>query len=363
MNIIYIVNFHIYKNLKSLPTVGGIEVTTMDIIDELRNRNHSVWVPSEQEKPEWVEEGKVDIICSSSFDPLTFLQLLIYKNKFSDTAAVVQHAHTTYEDLRGNVLPDNILFNKLLRIWVRILYSQAHLLITPSNHAKKCLESIQKTRTYPIWSVSSGIIIDKYLNRTEAFGPKFRQYLNENFNIPLDATIILNVGLTWKRKRVDIFAEVAKRFPHYYFVWVGPVNDNPDVEEAAKLTNVIFTGFYDDIREPYYGSDLLFVPTVEENLCLPLIEASLCKLPVVARDIPAFNWLDHNISAYKAENIEDFVSGIEKIINNNDFRERMVENACETAKTKHDFRETVNTIEKYFKKALKIKKLWNNNRK
>jgi len=358
MNIIYIVNFYIYKNLTSLPTVGGIEVTTLDIIQELRNRDNNVWVPSEQEKPNWVEKGEVDIICSSSFDPITFFQVLMYKNKYKETAAVVQHAHTTYEDLKGNILPDVSFFNKILKLWIRILYSQAHLLITPSDYAKECLEAIQKTKTYPIWSVSSGIIIDKFEKTDKAYGPRFRQYLNENYDIPLDAVIILNVGLTWKRKRVDIFGEIAKKFPKYYFVWVGPINDNPDVENISKLNNVIFTGFYDDIREPYYGADILLVPTEEENLCLPLIEASLCKLPIVARDIPAFNWLEHNISAYKGINVNDLVNGIKKIIKKRSFREKIIKNACETAKNKHDFSETVDTIENYFKKALLIKKIW-----
>ncbi|TFF92718.1 MAG: glycosyltransferase [Promethearchaeota archaeon] len=362
MNIIYIVNFYIYKNLTSLPTVGGIEVTTLDIIQELRNRGHNVWVPSEQEQPNWVDQENVDIICSSSFDPITFFQVIMYKNKYKKTAAVVQHAHTTYEDLKGNILPDNAFFNKLLKLWVRILYSQAHLLITPSDYARKCLEAIQKTRTYPIWSVSSGIIIEKF-EKDNGYGLKFRKYLKKNYDIPLDATIILNVGLTWKRKRVDIFGKVAERFPNYYFVWVGPINDNPDVEDVSKLDNVIFTGFYDDIREPYYGSDVLLVPTDEENLCLPLIEASLCKLPVVARDIPAFDWLEHEISAYKGNELEDFIEGIKKIIKTREFKQKLVENACETAKNKHDFSETVDTIEDYFNKALLIKKIWDRKRR
>ncbi|MBD3196795.1 MAG: glycosyltransferase [Candidatus Lokiarchaeota archaeon] len=361
MNIIYIVNFHIYKNLKSLPTVGGIEVTTMDIIDELRNRGHNLWVPSEQKRPKWVEDGEVDIICSSSFDPLTFLQVLIYKNKFSDNAAIVQHAHTTYEDLKGNILPDSKLFNLILKSWIRLLYSQAHLLITPSDYARECLEKVQKTRTYPILSVSSGIIIDKF-EKKKNYRPKFRKYLQKRHGVPLDATVVLNVGLTWKRKRIDIFGKVANYFPDLHFVWVGPIKENPDVRDTSELDNVIFTGFYDDIREPYYGSDLLFVPSVEENLCLPLIEASLCKLPIVARDIPAFSWLKHNISVYKGNSVDEFVEGIKKIIENKDYKENLVNNACEIAKEKHDFSETVDKIEGYFKKAIIIKNIWNNRR-
>jgi 1,2-diacylglycerol-3-alpha-glucose alpha-1,2-galactosyltransferase len=340
-----------------IKTIGGIETTTNWIIEELRNRGHNVWVPSEQDTPQWVEEGKVDIICSSSFDPLTFLQLYRFKSKFSDRAAVVQHAHTTYEDLKGNVLPDNPLINKLVKLWIRLLYSQAHLLITPSEYARKRLINIQETRTYPIYSVSSGIIIEKF-KKKEQYRTNFRKYLYDKFDIPMDATIILNVGLIWKRKRVDTFGEVAKKLPNYYFVWVGPLENEPDIEEIAKLDNVIFTGFYDDIREPYYGSDVLLCTSEEENLCLPLIEASLCNLPVVARDIEVFKWLTHNKSAFKGDNAEDFVDGINRILSKSEYRKNLINNACKRAKEQHDFRNTVDMIEKYFKKAIKIKQIW-----
>ncbi|MBN1214303.1 MAG: glycosyltransferase family 4 protein [Candidatus Lokiarchaeota archaeon] len=357
MNIIYIVNFHIYKNLKKLDTVGGIEVTTEDIIKELKNRQHNVWVPQREKKPGWVKKGNVDIICSSSFDPITLFQLYKLKKKYRKTAAIVQHAHTTYEDLKGNVLPNVSIINKLVKLYVRLLYSQAHLLITPSDYAKSCIEGIQKTQTYPILSVSSGIILKKYSDKKN-YRDKFREYINKKYNIPKDAIIILNVGLIWKRKRVDTFCKIAKNLPNYYFIWVGPINNSPEVEKASNLNNVFFTGFYEDIREPYFGADILLNTSDEENLCLPLIEASLCYLPIVARDIEVFNWLEHDLSAYKAKTLNDFIQGIEKILKDSNYKKKLIENACDQAKKMHDFNDTVDRIEIYFDKALKIKKIW-----
>ncbi|MBY9005417.1 MAG: glycosyltransferase family 4 protein [Candidatus Lokiarchaeota archaeon] len=348
--------------MKKLDTVGGIEVTTEDIIEELKIRKHNVWVPQREAKPEWAEHGNVDIICSSSFDPITLFQLYRLKNQYKKTAAIVQHAHTTFEDLKGNILPDISIINKLLKLYVRLLYSQAHLLITPSDYAKSCIESIQKSRTYPVLSVSSGIILKKFSEKRD-YREKFRQYLNKKYDVPYDATVILNVGLIWKRKRVDTFCNIAEKLPNYYFVWVGPINESSEVEKASKLKNVIFTGFYDDIREPYFGADILLNTSDEENLCLPLIEASLCHLPVVARDIEVFNWLEHGFSAHKAKKINEFIEGIEKILNNSNYKQKLIENACEQAKKMHDFSDTVDTIETFFKKALKIKKIWDKKRK
>ncbi|MBD3211584.1 MAG: glycosyltransferase [Candidatus Lokiarchaeota archaeon] len=357
MNIIYLVNFHIYKNFANIESVGGIEVVTENVINGLKTKGHDVWVPQRDKKPEWAEEGQVDIICASSYDPLTFLQLLKYKNKYYQTAAVVQHAHTTYEDLKGNILPDLSFFNHLSKIWIRILYSQAHLLITPTEYSKELLEKIQNSKTYPIYAISNGVIIDRF-KKFENYRKNFRNYLEKNYDIPSDSTIILNVGLPWKRKRVDLFGEVARKLPDYYFVWVGPINDNPDIAKITELDNVIFTGFYDDIREPYYGSDVLLITSDEENQGIPILEAALCELPLVIRDIKVFDWLEHNKSAYKANNSEKLTQGIKKVLSNKEYREKIIKNAKKKVIKEHSFQKTIQKIIQLFKIALKIKEVW-----
>lgn len=361
MNIIYLVNFHIYKNFAGIESVGGIEVVTENVINGLKEFGHNVWVPQREDEPDWVEKGDVDIICASSYDPLTFIQIIKYKNKFNETAAVVQHAHTTYEDLKGNLLPDSALFNYLSKIWIKILYSQAHLLITPTEYSKSLLENIQTTKTYPIYAVSNGVIINNF-KKDDRYRKNFRNYLEKEYSIPNDSKIVLNVGLPWKRKRVDIFGKVAKKLPNYYFIWVGPLNDNPDVKKASKLDNVFFTGFYDDIREPYYGSDVLLVTSDEENQGIPLLEAALCGLPLVIRDIEVFNWLEHNENAYKGNTSNELSKGIEKVLLDKEYRDKIITNAKKITLREHSFRNSLQKIINLFKIALKIKNLWERKR-
>ena len=79
MNIIFVVNLGFYKKRANLPTVGGIEVNTKDVIRELRHRGHNIWIPDwEPIEPEWSKKGEVDIISAPTFDPLTYLKV----NKF-----------------------------------------------------------------------------------------------------------------------------------------------------------------------------------------------------------------------------------------------------------------------------------------
>ena len=362
MNIIFVVNFGLYKKYTKIKNVGGIETNTNDVIKELMLRGHKVWIPeNEPEEPEWVKKGEVDIIAAPTFDPLTYLQVGKYKKRFKKRAAVVRHAHTTVEDMVGNIFPDKPIFNKLLELWLRIQYGPAHLLITPSEYSKQCLLKMQRSLTYPIYAVSNGIRLENFREKKE-YRNNFRRYLNEKYGVPLDATIILNVGLSWKKKGVDTFGKIAKALPEYYFVWVGPINKNPDIEEALLLENVIFTGFYDDIREPYYGADVFLNTSRVENQGIPLIEAAICKLPIVAKNLPAYDWVVHDESCIKAEKIEEFIDGIEKILSDNKFRDKIVNNANMIAIEIHDFNKIGDKVEALYQKAIKIKKIWDKRR-
>lgn len=362
MNIIFIVNFQIYKNSTSIDTIGGIETNTNDVIIELQKRGHRVWNTEKQSKePEWVSKGNVDVIAASTFDPLTYLNIFKFKRRF-EGAAIVIHGHTTLEDQKGNFLPDIPLFNFILKLWLRFFYGACDLLITPSSYSKKSIENIQKSKKYPIYPVSNGIRIEKFTKKPH-FRPNFRNFLKTTYNISQNAKVILNVGLTWKKKGVDKFGKIASSLPNYWFVWVGPINKNSDIDVVKKLDNVIFTGFYDDIREAYYGADLFLNTSYVENQGIPLIEAAICRLPIVASDLPAYDWLTHKTHCWKATSVDEFVSGIEKIMADDKFRAKIVKNAHDKAVKIHDFNKIGTKVEKLYEKAQKIKKIktkWQN---
>ena len=361
MNILFIENFKLFKKLTSIETIGGIETHTNDIIHVLRQKGHKIWVVNKDVKPKWAEKGEVDIIAASTFDPITFFQISKYKKKYKQRAAVVIHGHTTVEDLAGNFVPDKPIFNKVFKYWLKLLYGRANLLITPSEFSKECLINIQTSLTYPIHVVSNGIRIEEFKEKKK-YRVNFRRFLSQQYDIPEDAVVIINVGLSWKKKGVKAFGEIAKKFLEYYFVWVGPINKNPEIDEVIKLDNVIFTGFYNDIREAYYGADLFLNTSWVENQGIPIMEAAICKLPVVARDLSAFDWIVHEYSSYKAKNKAEFVNGISKIVSNSNFRKKIVENAYVDVMELHDFDKISEKIEKLYIKAIKVKKIWDHKR-
>lgn len=355
LNIIFIENFHIYKKYTKVKTVGGIETNTWDVINSLRNKGHNVWVPSENKSPpKWVQKNEVDVISSSTFDPLTAWQL--YKMKKKHNATVIQHAHTTVEDLEGGFLPNMKIWAKLTRIYLKYLYNVSHLIITPSEFSKNSIKRLNLKKKPPIYVVSNGVKFEKFKEKEE-YRENFRKFLNERYNVPIDAKIILNVGFTWRRKGVDQFYKCAKDLIDYWFVWVGPKKENFYVKQALSLENCIFTGYYDNICEPYYGADVLLFPSYVENQGIPLMEAAVCKLPIVARDIEPFNWLIHNKSCYKAYHHSEFLTGIEKILHDSAFRNKIIKNAYALTDKLHNFKNIGNKIENLYKRAIKIKTL------
>jgi glycosyltransferase involved in cell wall biosynthesis len=360
MNILFIENFKLFKKLTSVKTIGGIETNTNDIIHDLRQKGHNIWVLNREVKPNWLDKQKIDLIAASTFDPITFFQISKYKKKYK-SAAVVIHGHTTVEDLAGNFVPDKPIFNSIFKCWLKLLYGQAHLLITPSEFSKECLVNIQTSMTYPIHVVSNGICLKEFKENNK-YRINFRSFLSQKYDVPQDSIVVINVGLSWKKKGVKTFGEIAEKFPDYYFVWVGPINKNPEIDEVLKLNNVIFTGFYDDIREAYYGADIFLNTSWVENQGIPIIEAAICKLPVVARDLSAFDWVKHEHSCFKAKNVVEFVDGINKIVSNPDFKKKIVENACNDAIKLHDFDKIGEKIEKLYNTAIKIKKIWDRKR-
>ncbi len=355
LNIIFIENFHIYKKYMQVKTVGGIETNTWDVINTLKTKGHKVWIPSEDKYiPKWIKKEEVDVIAGSTFDPLTIYQLWTNKKKYN--AAVVQHAHTTIEDLEGGFLPDVKVFNSIMRWYLKRLYNVAHLIITPTEFSKKSLKRLNLKKKPPIYAVSNGIKFEKFKEKKE-YRQNFRKFLNEKYNVPLNATIILNVGYTWQRKGPKEFYKCAKDLPDYWFVWVGPIKDYVK-KNIPPLKNCIFTGFYENICEPYYGSDMLLFPSYIENQGIPLMEAAVCKLPIVARDIEPIDWLIHNKSCIKAKTHSEFVAGIEKILNENTFSEKIMKNAYVITDELHNFEKIGNRIEVLYRKAIKIKELF-----
>ncbi len=137
--------------------------------------------------------------------------------------------------------------------------------------------------------------------RDELYGTSDRAALVEGLSLSKDSRILLTVGRLIKRKGAAWFIDavlpgLVKDYPHLIYLVVGDGPDRPDIESAIARhrldKHVHLTGrLSDELRAAAYnGADMFVMPNISvqddmEGFGLVLLEASLCKLPVVAAGI------------------------------------------------------------------------------
>jgi 1,2-diacylglycerol-3-alpha-glucose alpha-1,2-glucosyltransferase len=225
---------------------------------------------------------------------------------------VVFHAHTTEEDFRDSFVFSNNV-SGIFKKWLITVYSQGDELITPTQYSKRLLDGYEICR--PIHAISNGIDLEAF-HKNKAQGKRFRESLGYKDT----DQIVLSVGLTIKRKGIVDFIEIARQMPKVQFVWCGhtapsliPKPIKTAIEEAPE--NVHFLGYIDDLKGAYYGSDVFFMPSYEENEGIVVLEALSSKIPVIVRDIPVFDdWMEDGIHCYKASTNDGFAKLLQQVM-------------------------------------------------
>ncbi|WP_273340447.1 glycosyltransferase [Alloiococcus otitis] len=230
---------------------------------------------------------------------------------------VVYHAHSTEEDFRDSFKLANALA-PLFKLWLKICYNSGHLIVTPSAYSKSLLDQYQLKA--PIQVISNGIDLDYWQASQEEI-----QAFKARYQADPTRPLIISVGLPIKRKGIIDFVELAKDLPDYDFVWFGHTDIRflpKEVQQAyyTKLDNLKFAGYIDrkDIRVAYAACDIYLFLTHEETEGIVLLEALASKANTIVRDIPVFNKdFHHGQNVYKGQNLEEFKSLIQDLVQEN----------------------------------------------
>ena len=111
---------------------------------------------------------------------------------------------------------------------------------------------------------------------------------------PLEAPVLLHVGSTIPRKRIDVllrtFAELCAERPQLRLVRVGGPFTGAQAELARQLgvaERIVTPSFLDDrtLAAIYRRATLVLLPSDREGFGLPLVEAMAAGTPVVASDL------------------------------------------------------------------------------
>lgn len=139
-------------------------------------------------------------------------------------------------------------------------------------------------------------------------------------------------GHMYDYKGIPLILKAAKQLPHFKFHLVGGKEiDIQRHQQSNPSKNVIFYGHqdYQDVPNYLYSSDLLLIPYTKQGnkhsasqvtSPIKLFEYLATKKPTLCSDIKGIqNWVSENeVTFFKADNLEEFVSKINWIYKNKD---------------------------------------------
>jgi glycosyltransferase involved in cell wall biosynthesis len=240
---------------------------------------------------------------------------------------LVLHAHVTAEDF-GESFRFASHIAPALEPYLRWFYSQADLVLCPSQYTKGLLEEYSVAA--PIQPVTNGVDVDSLDGHEQ-----FRDGVRETYD--LDGMVVFCVGEVFERKGLTTFCRVAQR-ADYDFAWFGHYEEGVAASEPVRRwttespENVRFTGWMDDKRMAFGAGDVYLFPTKDENQGIAALEAMATGKAVVLRDIPVFEeFFTHGEDCLKCETEAEFVEALDRLAENPELRDRLGANARETA--------------------------------
>lgn len=250
----------------------------------------------------------------------------IFKAARDEDRKIVVHTHLTAENFKGSYTGSS-LFAPIVDLYTKYAYSRADKLIAVSEYTKGVIKSKGiDTETRVISNGVDGEALDGF----EDVDISVPSYDEESFNV-------VNLGAVFERKGVSEFMNCAEEMPESDFHWFGPKHKFFTPRKTKKKIkkspeNVKFPGYVDDKREAFKIGDVFLFPSRSEEEGMAILEAAYCGLPLVVRDIPAYEgWLIHEENCLKAESEEEFTEHVQRLKNNPELREQLGENAKEMA--------------------------------
>jgi 1,2-diacylglycerol-3-alpha-glucose alpha-1,2-glucosyltransferase len=236
---------------------------------------------------------------------------------------VIMWAHVTLEDSL-EVFWFVRLIAPLYRAYLAYGYGRADLVLCPTHYTKRLLVAYGIPEE-KIAVQSNGVDTKKFYADTERGGDFRREH-----GLEPGSFVVGTLGLVIPRKGVDTFLALAKRFPDTRFVWCGKIFGAGMVASLpeAMPPNVLFTGYVHDILAALNAFDVFMFPSREENQGMAILEAAAVGLPIVVRDIPAYEgWLEHEGNCLKARSEDEFAVCIERLRTDEALRTRLRQGA------------------------------------
>ena len=199
-----------------------------------------------------------------------------------------------------------------------------------------------------------------------------REKTRVEFNIKDDNILITIIGRIVPIKNHNFFLDVIKYCKerskiNIKALVVGDGNQTEDILKYTKKINltysyknpnldcdVIFTSWRSDIDNILAASDVVCLTSLNEGTPVSIIEAMASKTAAISTNVGGVSdIIENNISGIVSlNNIKDFGTDLLKLINDEEFRKRLGENAQAKSLEDFNFNKLVSNIESLYKKII-----------
>lgn len=175
-----------------------------------------------------------------------------------------------------------------------------------------------------------------------------------------DPLTVLWAGSVTRVKKPQLFAKLAKSIPYARFEMIGGRTENESqlydeiITASKKIPNLTFHGFvpYHQINR-YFEEAAIFVSTSDvEGFPNTFIQAWAHYTPVVSLKVDPDNTIQNENLGFRSGTFKQLVSDATTLLENEELRKTMGENARKYVQRDHDVRKTVKKYIEIFNQLL-----------
>ncbi len=203
---------------------------------------------------------------------------------------ILSTCHTFYEMYIHWYLPllPSFTSRPLVKSWLRSVYSNDALIITPTNRIRDVMMGYGIDKEYAV--IPTGVD-ERLFKPCKAEGQRYRQELEGRHPSLRSSTLLLYVGRISQEKNLELLADamviMLAREPNIHLLIVGDGPKRTEIHHAFHrrgLKDVVtWAGLMprEELPVIYSAADVFVFPSVTETQGLVTIEAMLCGAPVV----------------------------------------------------------------------------------
>jgi len=241
---------------------------------------------------------------------------------------------TIIHDISFNFYPQLIKFSDLffLKLLIPLSLRRADKIIAVSEFTRNEIIKFYKIAPEKV-AVAYNAVGDNFVNAD--LSPEKLEEVRRKYNLP--EKFILYLGTMQPRKNLPVligaFGKIRQQFSSVKLVLAGRKGHNYDkkidetIKENSLENEIIFPGFIDEKDKPvvYKLAEIFCFPSLYEGFGIPVLEAMISGVPIIASDIPPHKEIAReSVLYFNPENYDDLARKLAQLLENEDLRNDLI---------------------------------------